>query len=75
MTQDHVKFSVSWVSCRGAKVGLHLFAEAWNHPSIPLKGRPIDLMAENNKTIPVDPLMSKERVAEHYRKVAARQMT
>ena len=39
MTQDHVKFAVSWVSCR---VGLQLFAEAWNHHSIPLKGRAID---------------------------------
>ena len=42
MTQDHVKFAVSWVSCRVAKVGLQLFAEAWNHHSIPLKGRAID---------------------------------
>ena len=48
MTQDHVKFAVLCVSCRFAKVGLRLFAEAWNHHSIPLEGRPIDLMAQNN---------------------------
>ena len=75
MTQDHVKFAVSWVSCRVAKVGLQLFAEAWNHHSIPLKGRPIDLMAQNNKAMPVDQLMSKERAAEHYRRVTTRQLT
>ena len=69
MTQDHVKFAVSWFSCRVAKVGLQLFAEAWNHHLIPLKGRPIDLMALNNKVMPVDRLMSKERAAEHYRRV------
>ena len=45
MTQDHAKFAVSWVSCRLAKVDLQLFAEAWNYQSIPLKGRPIDLVA------------------------------
>ena len=44
ITQDHVKLAVSWVSCV-AKVGLQVFAEAWNHHSIPLKGRLIDLMA------------------------------
>ena len=69
MTQDNGKFDVSWISCRVAKVGLQLFAEAWNHHSIPLKGRPIDLMAPNNKAMPVDQLMSKERAVEHYRKV------
>ena len=57
------------------KIGLQLFAEAWNYHSIPLKGRPIDLMAQNNKTIPVDELMSKERAAEHYRRVSTRQLT
>ena len=75
MTQDHVKFAVSWVSCRVAKVGLQLFAEAWNHHSIPLKGRPIDLMAQNNKAMPVDQLMSKDRAAEHYRRVTTRKLT
>ena len=70
MTQDHVKFVVSWVSCRVAKVGLQLFAEVWNHHSIPLKGRPIDLMPQNNKAMPDDQLMSKKRAAEHYRRVA-----
>ena len=75
MTQDHVKFAVSWVSCRVAKVGLQLFAEVWNHHSIPLKGRPIDLMAQNNKAVPVDQLMSKERAGEHYRRVTTRQLT
>ena len=67
MTQDHVKFEVSWVSCFVEKVGLQLFSELWNHHSIPLKGRPIDLMAQNNKAMPVDQLLSKERSAEHYR--------
>ena len=75
MTQDHVKFAVSWVSCRVAKVGLQLFAEVWNHHSIPLKGRPIDLMAQNNKAMPVDQLMSKERAGEHYRRVTTRPLT
>ena len=75
MTQDHVKFAVSWVSCRVAKVGLQLFAEVWNHHSIPLKGRPIDLMAQNNKAMPVDQLMSTERAAEHYGRVTTRQLT
>ena len=73
MTQDHVKFVVSWVSCCVAKVGSQLFAEAWNHHSIPLKGRQIDLMDQNNKAMPVDQLMSTERAAEHYRKVKTRQ--
>ena len=54
MTQDHAKFVVSWVSCQAAKVGLQLFAKVWNYYLIPLKGQAIDLMAQNNKTIPVD---------------------
>ena len=66
---------MSWVSCRVAKVGLQLFAEAWNHHSIPLKGRPIDLLAQNNKAIPVDQLMSTDRAVEHYRRVTPRQLT
>ena len=49
MMQDNAKFAVSWVSCRVAKVGLQIFVEAWNHHSIPLKGLPIDLMAQNKK--------------------------
>ena len=49
MTQDHTKFAVSWVSCCVANVGLQIFFEAWNHHSVPQKGRPIDLMAQNNK--------------------------
>ena len=61
MTEDHVKFAVSWFSCRVAKVGLQLFAKAWNHHSIPQKGRPIDLMAQNKKAKPDDQLMSTER--------------
>ena len=65
MMQDHAKFAVSWVSCRVAKVGLQIFVEAWNHHSIPLKGLPIDLMAQNKKAMPADQLISKERVAEH----------
>ena len=69
MMQDHAKFAVSRVSCRVANVGLQLFAEAWSYHSIPLKRRPIDVMAQNNKTIPVDQLTSKERAAEHYRRV------
>ena len=69
MTQDHAKFAVSLVSCRVAKVGLQLFADAWSYHSIPLKRQPIDVIAQNNKTIPVDLLMSKERAAEHYRRV------
>ena len=75
MTKDHVKFAVSWVSCRVAKVGLQLFAEAWNHHSIPLKEKPINLMAQNNKAMPVDQLMSTERAAEHYGRVTAGQLT
>ena len=31
-------------------------------------------MAQNNKTVPVDQFMSKERAAEHYRRVT-RQLT
>ena len=72
MTQDHVKFPVSWVSCRVAKLGLQLFVETWNHHSISLKRGPIDLMAQNNKTMPVDQLMRTERAAEHYRRVTTR---
>ena len=75
MTQDHVKFEVSWVSCFVEKVGLQLFSELWNHHSIPLKGRPIDLMAQNNKAMPVDQLLSKERAGEHYRRVTTRPLT
>ena len=75
MTQDHVRFAVSWVSCRVAKIGLKLFAETSSHHSIPLKGRPINLMAQNNKAMPVDQLMSKERAAEPYRRVTLRQST
>ena len=75
MTQDHVKFGVSPVSCRVAKVGLQLFAEICNHYSILLKGLPIDLMAQNNKAMPVDQLMSTERAAEHYGRVTTRQLT
>ena len=74
MTQDHVKFGVSPVSCRVAKVGLQLFAEICNHYSILLKGLPIDLMAQNNKAMPVDQLMSTDRAAEHYRRVTTRQL-
>ena len=72
---DRRKFAVSWVSCCVAKVGLQLFAEAWNHHSIPLKGQTIDLTAQNNKEMPVDQLMSKERAAEHYRRVTTRLLT
>ena len=32
-------------------------------------------MAQNNKTIPVDQLMSKERAAKHYRRIPTRQLT
>ena len=67
MTQDHVG-----LLCRVAKVGLQLFAQVWSHRSIPLKRRTIDLMAENNKAMPVDQLMSNERAAEHYRTVTTR---
>ena len=57
------------------KVGLQLFADAWNYHSIPLKGRPIDVIVQDNKTIPVDQLMSKERAAELFRRVTTRQST
>ena len=49
MMQGHAKFAVSWVSCRIAKVNLQILAAACNHYSVPLKGRPIDLMVQNNK--------------------------
>ena len=75
MRQDHNKFAVSRVSCCVVNVGLQLFVEAWNHHSVPLKGRPIDLIAKNNKTMPVDQSVSKERAAEHYREVTTRQLT
>ena len=74
MMQDHVKFVVFWVSCCVAKVSLQLLAEAWNHRWISLKGRAIDLMAQNNKAMPVDHLISNERAAEHYRRVTTRQL-
>ena len=32
-------------------------------------------MAQNNKTMPVGQLMSRERTAEHYRRVTTRQLT
>ena len=32
-------------------------------------------MAQNNKAMPVDQLMSTERAAEHYKRVATRQLT
>ena len=75
ITKDHGRFAVSRVSCPIAKVGLQLFAEAWNHHLIPLKGQAIDLMAQNNKAMPVDQLMSKERAAEHYRRVTTIRLT
>ena len=75
MMQDYVRFDLSWVSCRVAKVGLKLFSEAWNHHTISLKGRPIDLMAQNSKAMPIDQLMSKERAAKHHIRVTTTQLT
>ena len=75
ITKDHGRFAVSRVSCPIAKVGLQLFAEAWNHHLIPLKGQAIDLMAQNNKAMPVDQLMSKWQAAECYRKVTTKQLS
>lgn len=66
MTQEHSKFTVSWISCGVAKVGIRRFVDAWNFHTVPKKGCPIDLMRENNKTVPVGRLMEKERAAEHY---------
>lgn len=66
MTQEHSQFAVSWVSCGVAKVGIQRFVDAWNHHSVPKKGRPVDLMRMNNKTMPIGQLMVKERAAEHY---------
>ena len=66
---------MSSLLCRGFLVVLQLLAEAWTHHSIPLKRRPIDLMVQNNKAMPVDQLMSKERAVEHFRRVTTRQLT
>ena len=57
------------------KLILQLSVEVWNHHAISLKGRPVDLMAQNNKTVPVDQLMRNARTAEHYRRVTRRQLT
>ena len=51
MMQDNTKFAVSWVSSCVAEVVLQLFVEAWNHNLIRLKGGPIDLKAQNSKTM------------------------
>ena len=75
MTSARTKFAVSWVTCRVAKVGLQSFKDAWNHHSVPKKGRPIDLMLSNNKAVPIDSLMSKEEAGEHYKNITNGRLT
>lgn len=77
MSLDYTKFAVSWVTCHVSKVGLKRFVEAWNHHSVPKKGRPIDLMTKNNKAMPVSQsqLMNKKEAAEHYEQITTRKLT
>ena len=52
MSSEETKFAVSWVACRVSNVGLERFVKAWNHHSVPKKGKPIALMERNNHTVP-----------------------
>lgn len=69
------KCAVSWVLCRVSKVGIERFVAAWNHHSIPKKGRPIALMQRNNKSVHIDNLMRKEEAVYHYVNLCGGQLT
>lgn len=74
-SSEYTKYAVSWVTCRVSYVGLKRFVDAWNHHSIPKKGRPIDLMASNNRAASVSNMLGKEEAAEHYECVTSRTLT
>ena len=75
MSLEVTKFAVSWVTCRVSNVGLRRFVEAWNHHSIPKKGRPIDLMSTNNQAPPILNMLEAEEAADHYESIIGRPLT
>ena len=69
MTSEETKYAVSWVACHVSNVGLERFIKAWNHHSVPKKGKPIALMQQNNQIVPIQIMLTKEEAVEHYTNV------
>ena len=72
MTSEKIKFGVA---CRVSNVGLNIFIEAWNHHSVPKKGKPMALIELNNKTVPIQPLLTKEEAPDHCEIINRRSLT
>ena len=75
MASEETKFAISWVTCRVSNVGLKRFVEAWNHHSVPKKGRPIDLMQSKNRTVQVQNIMTIDEAVEHYESINGNSLT